>query len=117
MSLLIELIKIKSQTAGVVESTDDADFSDLLQTFMDQNDITNLEGSGGVKALGKICSALGYGAAYNSSLNNIQDFFEDNSDAITAVVEWIIDQGERNSDWADSIRDKIGSAEGTDDDN
>ena len=73
---------------------------ELVEKFLEQEQLFSFEGRRGVLALCKLARALGYkdenyfGQLDSScSIGDLIQFFEDNSGAVGAVVEWI---GDRN---------------------
>lgn len=70
--------------------------AELLDAYMDQERMHCNEGRRGVENLCKIAGALGYndrgqsgGLSNGSSMAGLFSFFEDNSGAIEAVLNWI----------------------------
>jgi hypothetical protein len=80
-------------------NTKDVDVSELIDAYMDQERMYSMEGSTGVKRLTQITKVLGY------DYNGLTSFFEDNSGAIEAVIEWIKTQDA--SDWKDNLLAQI----------
>lgn len=63
--------------------------STAIELYMDQNDISNLEGSRGVNNLNKIANALGYSDPLRDECGPLLAMLEDNSGAIEAIIEWL----------------------------
>ena len=70
---------------------------DLIETFNDQEGIYTFEGYQGIRNLEKIIKVLGY--------DNLNEFLEDNSNAIETLVEWI--GNERNPDWTHAMTERV----------
>ena len=82
---------------------------ELVDKFIEENQIYSFEGDSGISNLNKICSALGYkesGFRYGSSL---ETFLSDNSGACDAIVDWIRDNISGIQEWVDSIESYISS--------
>lgn len=71
--------------------------SDVLDQYIDQEQMHSFEGERGVKNLTNIVEALGY--------CNLKEFLSDNSGAINTIVEWIGEQ--RCPEWKESLKDHI----------
>lgn len=82
------------------------DFSDKIDTFIDENRMYHFEGERGVRDFEKLVEALGYGGHYGTAINQ---FLADNSGAIHAMVEWIKDC--RCQDWNDNITAQLNEKE------
>lgn len=78
------------------------DFSDKIDTFIDENQMYTFEGERGVRNLEKLTKALGYNEPFGSSLTQ---FLADNSGAIEAIIEWIKEC--RNEEWDENITAQI----------
>ena len=84
-------------------------FSDLLESFINQNKMYHFEGDCGLDHLTKIVKALGYhghGFQYGTP---IECFLSDNLGAITAILKWIEDV--EVPEWAESLQSEIISDE------
>lgn len=73
-----------------------ADLTELVNGYMDQNKLYRLEGHRGVETLCQLARAIGYRDPQNfgrlssgAAIGDLISFFEDNSGAIEAVIEWI----------------------------
>jgi hypothetical protein len=93
------------------EEIEELDLSELLEKYMDQEKIFRLEGRVGIQNLAKIANALGYtdpmhfGQFSGGCFGDLIDFFEDNSGAIEAVIEWI---GKMNlPEWRETIKNEL----------
>lgn len=78
----------------------------LIEAFMEQEKMYNMEGRRGVENLCKLVSVLGYKdpqcygqLANGAALGDLVNFLEDNSGAIEAIVNWISER----PDWKASI--------------
>lgn len=78
------------------------DFSDKIDTFLDENGCHTLEGERGVRNFEKLVRALGYNDHFS---NPLQEFLADNSGAIEAMIEWIKDS--RCQEWSDNIAEHL----------
>lgn len=85
---------------------------DLLEAYLDQDALDATEGRRGVENLAKVCETLGYkdpqlfGTLSNgASIGSVINFLEDNSGAITAMLEWIATQ--RSPEWKEAIAAKL----------
>lgn len=85
------------------------DMHSLVEQFQDEYNIHTLEGRRGVQGLATIVNVLGYkdpqyyGQFQGASLGDILMFLEDNSGAITAVIEWISKQ--RSPEWKEALQE------------
>lgn len=95
-----------------IAELEDMNLGELVDKFMDKSNHHHTEGRRGLETLASICNAIGYkdpngyGQINRStSLGDIFTFFEDNSGAIEAVIEWVKDRGA--NEWEDSLRERI----------
>jgi predicted transcriptional regulator len=98
------------QVAGIKENFgghDDKDMGELVDEFMDQEEVYSLEGERGVRNFEKLVSTL------DSNYRDIREFLADNSGAIQAMVEWI--QTQRNSEWQESLAAQLAPSHDGDD--
>lgn len=79
---------------------DDEDFSDLLDKYIDQEKIYSFEG---IENLEKVVEAIGY--------DSLDNFFEDNSGALEAVIEWLRENGNHVSEWKEELKKAISDKE------
>jgi hypothetical protein len=77
---------------------------DLIEKFMDQEQLHSIEGRRGVIALARLARVLGYQDPtyfgqldFKCSIGDLIAFLEDNSGAIEAIIAWIGKQ--RNAEW------------------
>ena len=84
---------------------------DLIDDYQEQEGLNSNEGTRGLKNLCKLVRALGYrdplyfGQFQGGAYGDLIEFFEDNSGAITAVLDWI---GEQELDaWKQMLADQI----------
>lgn len=81
----------------------DESFSELLEEYKEQEKMYSFEGERGVERLNKICAAIGYketGFRYGSPL---EEFLQDNSGAIEAILGWIEENGEGAEEWKENL--------------
>lgn len=81
----------------------DESFSELLEEYKEQEKMYSFEGERGVERLNKICSAIGYketGFRYGSPL---EEFLQDNSGAIEAILTWIEENGDNVEEWRENL--------------
>jgi hypothetical protein len=76
---------------------------EALQQFMLQERMFSFEGDRGVKNLTRIVEVLGYGKGFMRG-RALEEFLADNPAAIEAVVEFIGEWSERNSEWNDALQ-------------
>ena len=68
---------------------------DLFDAYFEVNHMYHFEGQRGVRNLNKLTQDVcGY--------IDLEDFLEDNSGAIEAVIEWI--QSQNNCDWEENLK-------------
>ena len=77
-----------------------------LELYMEQENMHCMEGERGVKQLEAIVKVLGYGNGWMQG-RAIEEFLTDNSGAIEAVLGFIHDWSERNSDWKDALQGEL----------
>lgn len=77
-----------------------------LQQFMQQEGMFNMEGERGVERLERIVEVLGYGTGFMRG-RALEHFFSDNSGAIEAVLEFIGEWSERNSEWKEALQAEL----------
>ena len=89
------------------------DFQENLQAFIEQEDLTRMEGRRGLTNLCKIVRAIGYKdpqyfgqLTHDASIGDLVCFLEDNSGAIEAIVEWIGSVRYVN-EWNESIKNQL----------
>lgn len=86
------------QVAGIKEGRGhggDRDLGEMIEAFMDQEGIHNLEGERGVRNFEKLIRAL------NPDYSDIGQFLADNPGAFEAMIEWI--QSQRSPEWKESL--------------
>lgn len=86
---------------------EEQDFSQVVDRYIDQNNLTRTEGPAGVRNLEKLVAALGYSADFSASA--IHAFLEDNSGCIEAMIEWIRDRNV--SEWKESLESQLSEEE------
>lgn len=87
------------------------DLGEAIEKFHEQEHLNSYEGRRGVMTLARTVRALGYkdfqnfgnlGSNSNGAcVGDLIEFFEDNSGAIQAVIEWI--QNQRSTEWHESV--------------
>lgn len=88
------------------------DLGEAIEKFHEQEHLNSYEGRRGVITLARTARALGYkDSQHFGSLGNgayagdLLEFFEDNSGAIQAVMEWI--QTQRSTEWHESVESQL----------
>lgn len=76
-------------------------FQALMYKWQDQEGIHNWEMSRGRRNFGKLVKAIGY--------RDMDEFFDDNSGAYEALVDWIVESGVQ--EWYDSMESQVGEDE------
>ena len=76
---------------------------ELIQEYRDHNKYMHWEGSMGFRSLCKLVRALGY--RDHRQYGDLIAFFEDNSVAIEAVIDWIGEQD--NEDWKECLESEL----------
>lgn len=93
---------------------------EAIEKYRDQNEMYTNEGRRGVENLCKLARVIGYkdtqyfGQLSNgSSIGDLIEFFEDNSGAIDAVIEWM---GTINApEWKEAIEAELEEEEAIED--
>lgn len=80
---------------------------DILEKFLDHKKFYNFEGSRGVRNLTEVAKAL------DSNYRSLEDFLEDNSGAIEAIMMWI--SKIRSPEWIESLKSQTPGSEDEDD--
>jgi len=85
-------------------------FDEVVDSYMNQENMHVMEGHRGVTNLCKLVRAIGYTdemgfgqLTYDATIGDLIAFFEDNSGAIEAVIEWI--KGARCVEWKENLED------------
>jgi hypothetical protein len=76
---------------------EELELGELIDQFIDQEKIYQLEGQRGVSNMERITQALGY--------DNFDEFLSDNSGAIEAIQEWISRQDV--PEWRESVQSHL----------
>ena len=79
---------------------------EALEQFMQQERMFSMEGERGVEQLERIVEVLGYGTGFMRG-RALEHFLSDNSGAIEAVVEFIREWADRNSEWEDALQAEL----------
>lgn len=85
----------------------DESFSELLEEYKEQEKMYSFEQESGVEKLNKICSAIGYketGFRYGSPL---EEFLQDNSGAMEAILAWIEENGDSVEEWKENLETNL----------
>lgn len=82
---------------------------ELLDKYIDENDLYRNEGDRGMENLEKIVGVLGYTGTGFRFGNPIEQFLSDNPGAIEAIMQFIGEWVPRNKEWADSLRSELKS--------
>jgi hypothetical protein len=70
-----------------------------LDLYMEQENMYNFEGSRGVRRFEKVVGVLGY--------RDLQEFLEDNSGCLEAMLGFVHDWVERNSEWKEALESQL----------
>jgi len=79
--------------------TEERSMNEVVDLYVEQNDLGSSEGWKGVENLCKLVRAMGYkdtqylGQFNGGSIGDLIEFLKDNSGCIDAIVEWIGDSG------------------------
>lgn len=97
------------------------DVSELVERYMEQEQMYRMEGRAGLENLCQLTGALGYKdpqyygqMSSKAVLGDLVMFLEDNSGAVEAVVEWIKQQ--RSPEWHAALSEVAGHADVDEDD-
>ena len=90
----------------------DATLDEVLDKFMDQENLTRLEGRKGVENLCTIARAIGYKdpqyygqLTHKAAIGDLIMMLEDNSGMIEAMLEWMKDRNVQ--EWNESLREQL----------
>lgn len=78
-----------------------------LELYMDQENLYSFEGHSGVRKFEKVVKVLGY--------NDLTDFLADNSGALEALLGFVHDWTERNSEWKEALEAELVDVEAGED--
>ncbi len=81
---------------------------ELVEEFEDFNKSWSNEGGAGVTNLEKLLEAIGYDASFRGTIDN---FLRDNSGAVEAIKQWIIDQD--IEEWKENLESTLPEKEET----
>lgn len=82
------------------------DFCELHDEWTDEHSTYSNEGARGVDNLRKLVQAIGYRGRYNYGNNeDIIEFLTDNSGAVEAIREWIVEQNLPK--WCESLESNL----------
>lgn len=104
--------KKKITKEGVVSLSEEEDddyedepksFDEVVDEFLDKKGIHRFEGPRGLRNLDILAKGLGYRGGSS-------EFFEDNSGALEAVIEWIKQFGDRVPEWKESLESVLGES-------
>jgi len=79
----------------VAEGVEELEGSELLDKYIEQQNMYHFEGDTGVRNLEQVMSILGYGGIY--------EFLADNPGAQSGIIEWISEWADRNSEWKEAL--------------
>lgn len=82
---------------------EDRSFDEVVDEFLDKKGIHQFEGPRGLRNLDILAKGLGYRGGSS-------EFFEDNSGALEAVIEWIKQFGDRVPEWKESLESVLGES-------
>ena len=82
---------------------EEKDSSEIIQEFRHEERIHCLEGESGIVGLNKICNALGYKEGHWRNGTSLEEFLKDNSGCCEAIIEWITNQMDHNSEWKEAL--------------
>lgn len=85
---------------------DDCD-CDLVEIWIEQNKAWHFEGDHGLKKLERLVETLGYHQTGFRFGNPIEVFLSDNPGACDAIVEFIREWVDRNSNWKERLRESV----------
>lgn len=91
---------------------DNRSLDELVDEYIDQEEMYRVEGRTGVKNLCKLVRAIGYKdpmyfgqLSSDAAIGDLICFFEDNSGAIEAVIEWI--KGVNSPEFAEKLKEVV----------
>lgn len=71
----------------------------MFEQYMEQH-FERTDGVLAVESLEQLAETLGYGHSLDHAIN---EFLADNPGAIEAVLQFVMDQAERNTEWQDRL--------------
>ena len=83
--------------------------ADLIQEWCDQNKAYHFEGDTGLDRFGELLEAIGYKPHGFRHGSVIEAFLSDNSGAVQAIIEWIIEMDD--PDWVANIESTLSEKE------
>ena len=92
------------------------DATEILDKYVEENNLYSFEGDSGLARLNKLCCAMGYnesGFKYGTSL---ESFLSDNPGACNAIFEWIQETIEGVPEWSELLSDQLTEEDSEDDD-
>lgn len=78
---------------------------EIFGAYCDQH-FRRTEGEQGLRNLENMCEALGYGRGFMQG-RALEEFFADNPGAIEAVLEFVGNWVDRNTEWQDSLAQQL----------
>lgn len=84
---------------------------DLVQIWIEKNKAWHFEGDSGLAKLESLVETLGYVQTGFRFGNPIEAFLSDNPGACEAVVEFIREWADRNTDWRENLAAAVSEAE------
>ena len=78
---------------------------DVVDAYMDEHFIS-FDGERGVKNLEQLCEVLGYGSGFMRG-RAIEEMLGDNPGAVEAVVGFLMEWAERNTEWNAALAEAV----------
>ncbi len=92
------------------EEIDEAEFDELVEEFNNQERLNSCEGTRGINNLEELIVAIDPNYKYDGyDTSTLHIFLKDNSGAIEAIHQWILEQGSRgrNNEWKENLKECI----------
>ena len=84
--------------------------SEVFERYVDAKRMWNLEGESGVRKLETLVEDLGYGQGFMRN-RAIEEFLADNPGAMEAVLVFVSEWVDRNTEWEDALEEVVGPEE------
>jgi len=96
-----------------IEEVEEMDNEEVLDLYMEQNNLYRTEGTQGVDNLRSLCAALGYdrNGQYIGSGHELINFLADNSGAVEALMEFVREHADSYENINDDMRYEIETRE------
>ena len=88
------------------------DFQDVIDEWCGQNRATSLEGDRGLENLNKLAEAIGYEKSPWNFGSPLEVFLSDNPGACEAIFNWIVEHGEKTTEWRDLLEGQLKEKDG-----